>query len=108
MRKLFTVLLSLGALLLMSSFAMAAEAVGTPAMDSGLGMVYAATAIGIGLAALGCGIGMGVGLKGATEGTARNPEAGNKIMTTFILGLAFIESLAIYALVVCLILLFVK
>ncbi|MDL2306764.1 ATP synthase F0 subunit C [Desulfovibrio sp. OttesenSCG-928-C06] len=106
MRKLFTVLLTIAALLMMSSFAMAAEAAGAPAADSSSLLVY--TAIGMGLAALGCGIGMGVGLRGACEGTARNPEAGNKIMTTLILGLAFIESLAIYTLVICLIMLFVK
>ena len=47
-----------------------------------------------------------MGLKAACEGTARNPEASGKITVTLILGLAFIESLAIYALVVCLILLF--
>lgn len=108
MRKLFTLLLSMAALLLMSTIAMAAEATGAPAADSGVSLVYAATAIGMALAALGCGIGQGIGLKGACEGTARNPEAGNKIMTTLILGLAFIESLAIYALVINLILLFVK
>ena len=54
------------------------------------------------------GTGPGLGLKAACEGTARNPEAGGKLTVTLILGLAFIESLAIYALVVNLILLFVK
>jgi F-type H+-transporting ATPase subunit c len=67
-----------------------------------------ATAIGMGIAAAGCGIGQGFGLKAACEGTARNPEAGGKITVTLILGLAFIESLSIYALVVNLILLFVQ
>jgi F-type H+-transporting ATPase subunit c len=67
-----------------------------------------ATAVGMGIAAAGCGIGQGFGLKAACEGTARNPEAGGKITMTLILGLAFIESLSIYALVVNLILLFVK
>jgi F-type H+-transporting ATPase subunit c len=65
-----------------------------------------ATAIGMAIAAAGCGIAQGLGLKAACEGTARNPEAGGKITVTLILGLAFIESLAIYALVVNLILLF--
>ena len=37
---------------------------------------------------------------------ARNPEAGGKIMTTMIIGLALIESLCIYALVICFILVF--
>ncbi len=67
------------------------------------GMATIGCALGIGLAALGCGIGMGHGLRGATEGTARNPGVSGKIMTTLIIGLAMIESLAIYALVVVLI-----
>ncbi len=66
-----------------------------------------ATALGMGIAAGLCGIAQGMGVKGACEGIARNPEAGGQISTTLILGLAFIESLAIYALVVNLILLFV-
>ena len=55
----------------------------------------------IGVAALGTGLGMGNAINGALTGTARNPEAGGKIMTTMIIGLALIESLCIYALVIC-------
>ena len=65
-----------------------------------------ACGVGIGLAALGTGIGMGNAVNGAVQGTARNPEAGGKIMTTMIIGLALIESLCIYALVICFILVF--
>jgi len=61
---------------------------------------------GIGLAALGTGIGMGSAINGALQGTARNPSAGGKIMTTMIIGLALIESLCIYALLICFILVF--
>lgn len=105
MRKLLTIALGLGALVAMSGVAAAAESA-APAMDGGaLGMTYLAAAIGMAIAAAGCGIGQGMGLKGACEGTARNPEAGGKLMVTLILGLAFIESLAIYALVVNLIIL---
>ena len=64
-----------------------------------------ACGVGIGLAALGTGIGMGNAINGALQGTARNPEAGGKIMTTMIIGLALIESLTIYGLVISLILL---
>ena len=74
-----------------------------PAKASYFGLATIGCALGIGLAALGCGIGMGHGLRGATEGTARNPGVSGKIMTTLIIGLAMIESLAIYALVVVLI-----
>ena len=60
----------------------------------------------IGIAAFGCGIGQGMGLKGAVEGVARNPEASGKITVTLLIGLAMVESLCIYALVVALILLY--
>ncbi|HCC69236.1 MAG TPA: ATP synthase F0 subunit C, partial [Nitrospiraceae bacterium] len=46
------------------------------------------------------------GVSKACEGIARNPGASGKIMTTLIIGLALIESLAIYTLVVVLIILF--
>ena len=57
---------------------------------------------------LGTGIGQGIGLARAAEGVARNPGASGKITTTLIIGLAMIESLCIYALVVALIILFAK
>jgi F-type H+-transporting ATPase subunit c len=96
---LFTTL----AMVLVSSVAFAQEGAADPVMAA---KAYA-TAIGMGIAAGLCGIGQGMGVKGACEGIARNPEAGGQLSTTLILGLAFIESLAIYALVVNLILLFV-
>ena len=65
-----------------------------------------AAGLAIGLGAIGSGIGMGTAIGGACEGTSRNPEAGGKILTTMIIGLAMIESLTIYALVVALLLLF--
>ena len=71
-------------------------------------VVCIAAALSVGLAALGCGIGMGTGIGGACSGIARNPEASGKITVTMIIGLALIESLTIYGLVISLILLFVK
>jgi F-type H+-transporting ATPase subunit c len=65
-----------------------------------------AAGIGMGIAAVGTGIGQGHGVQGACDGIARNPEASGKILTALILGLAMIESLAIYALVIELILLY--
>ena len=65
-----------------------------------------AAGLTIGLATVGTGLGMGRAIAGAVEGIARQPEADGKIRTTMIIGLALIESLAIYALVVSLILLF--
>ena len=61
------------------------------------------TAIGAGIAALACigaGIGIGNATAGAVEATARQPEAGGRIMTTMILGCALAEATAIYGFVV--------
>lgn len=65
-----------------------------------------AAGFGLGIAALGCGIGQGLGLKGAVEGVARNPESSGKVTVTMLIGLAMIESLTIYALVISLILIY--
>lgn len=103
MRKSFITLLATVAFL---GLATAAHAATGGAFDSfAMGLTCLGAAIGMAIAAAGCGIGQGMGLKAACEGTARNPEAGGKIQTMLILGLAFVESLAIYALVVNLILL---
>jgi F-type H+-transporting ATPase subunit c len=80
----------------------------TDAQYSYYSLAALACGLGIGLAALGTGIGQGIGLAKANEGVARNPGASGKITTTLIIGLAMIESLCIYALVVALIILFVK
>jgi len=56
--------------------------------------------IAIGFAALGGGIGQGLAAGHAVEGIARNPNAYGKIFTPMILGLALIESLVIYGLVI--------
>jgi len=56
--------------------------------------------IAMALAAGLCGIGQGMATSAACEGIARNPSAGGNIRTTLIIGLALIESLALYTLVV--------
>ncbi len=63
-----------------------------------------AIGLGTGIAALGCGIGQGTAVRGALEGVARQPEAFGKILTLMMIGLALIESLTIYALVLALML----
>ena len=63
-------------------------------------------AIGIAIAAFGGALGQGMGLKSAVEGIARNPESSGKVTVTMLIGLALIESLVIYALVVALILIY--
>lgn len=55
--------------------------------------------VGLGLAALGAGLGLGRAVGSAMEAIGRQPEAAGKIQINMILGCAFIEALAIYALI---------
>src|SRR5258708_6028991 len=65
-------------------------------------------AFGLGIAAFGGAIGQGWAISKAVEGIARQPEATNNIRGALILGLALIESLVIYSLVVAMILIFLN
>ena len=60
---------------------------------------YAALGAGlaIGLAVLGAGMGQGRAAAAALDGISRNPGAADRIQTPFILGMALIESLALFA-----------
>ena len=59
-----------------------------------------AAGLGIAISSFGCGIAQGIGLRSAVEGIARNPESSGKVTVTMLIGLAMIESLCIYALVI--------
>jgi F-type H+-transporting ATPase subunit c len=66
--------------------------------------------LGAGLATLGmigAGLGIGVLVNGAVQAMGRNPDASGNIQVNMILGIAFAEAVAIYALVVALLILFV-
>ena len=89
-----------------TSLAMASGAEASHATGVNIALICIAAALSVGIAALGCGIGMGSAVGGACTGTARNPEASGKITVTMIIGLALIESLTIYGLVISLILLY--
>ena len=65
---------------------------------------FLAAGIGMGLAAIGTAIGIGWLAAKALEGMARQPEAAGNIRTSMIIATAFVEAIALYALVVCLIL----
>ncbi len=62
------------------------------------GLVALAAGLAIAVAAFGGAMGQGRAAAAALEGLARNPEA--KVMGPMILGLALIESLVIYALII--------
>jgi ATP synthase F0 subunit c len=73
-------------------------------LEIGLKMVGAGLAM-IGVA--GPGVGVGLVVQGALQAMGRNPDAAGLIQTNMILGIVFAEAIAIYALVVALVILFV-
>ena len=70
-------------------------------------MKLLAAALAIGLGAVGPGVGIGVLGAAAMNAIGRNPEARGAILTNMILAIAFAEAIAIYALVVAIVLIFV-
>ena len=97
MNKLAKVLPVAVALLAVSGTAFAQDG-GSPDIWKG----YTALAAGIAMAfaVLGGGLGQGMAASKAFEGIARNPQAAGKIQTPMLIGLAFIESLVIFAFVI--------
>ena len=102
MKRLVQVVVTI-ATLCVGTAAMANEAAAAAGNTDGGGMAYAA-AIAIAIAAFGGALGQGMGIKTALESIGRNPSAASKITTPMIIGLAMIESLVIYALVIALML----
>lgn len=106
MKKAMLVMMLLGVFVCFSaSIVMAAEE--GKGLDSSVKAAIAiASGIGIGIAAAGGALGQGKGIAAALDGIARNPGASGKVFTPMIIGLAMIESLVIYSLVVSLLLFF--
>jgi F-type H+-transporting ATPase subunit c len=108
-KKILTALTSM-AILLMASPSVFAEAEAIPgdlhskAIFAVGAMIAAGLAIGIG--AVGAGLGIGTAASGACGAVGRNPGVQGKIMMTMLVGMAMAESIAIYALVVSLVLLY--
>jgi F-type H+-transporting ATPase subunit c len=75
------------------------------AVASNSGLIALAAGLGLGLAALGGALGQGRAAATALDGIARNPGAASKINGPMILGLALIESLVIYSLIIAFLLL---
>ena len=87
----------------------AAEGEGAAAVqqDNTIGLKAVAAGLAVGIAAAGGGVGMGIIGGKATEGLSRQPEAEGKIRTMLMLGLVFIETAIIYALLVVILIIFV-
>lgn len=103
MKKMLLRLVALAAPLLIASTAFAQDAASNES-DERM-WAFLAAGIAIGVAAFGGALGQGRAAAAALEGIARNPNASGKIFTPMILGLALIESLVIYALVIAFMLL---
>jgi F-type H+-transporting ATPase subunit c len=93
MRKLQYLFMALAVL----CFAIPAFADGGSAV---LNLVPIGAGIGMGIAAGLCGLGQGRATASATEALARNPGARAGIMLFLVLGLAFMESLTLFTLVI--------
>lgn len=59
-------------------------------------------AVGAGLTIVGAGIGIGMVFFGGLQSMARQPELQTKLQTQMLIGAAFIEGVALFALVICL------
>src|SRR4030043_1972750 len=101
MRKWRTAVMVIGLMLLISSPVFAEEgAAGAADGSMSKGLVGLGAGLAIGLAAFGGGLGQGRAAGSSLEGIARNPGAADKMFVPYILGLAFIESLVLYAFVI--------
>jgi F-type H+-transporting ATPase subunit c len=101
---LVVLVLALG---LFGGVASAQQAAAAEARSSWLGpFTVVAAGIGMALAAGLCGLGQARAIAAALDGISRQPGAAARIQTAMIIGLALIESLAIYTLVIAIILLF--
>ena len=112
MTRLFLLLLLLGGCLSVGRMtAYAADETTAAATEETSGGEVSGKALGagiaLGLAALGGTIGMGVAVGKSNESVARQPEEIGNIRTLMMLGLVFIETVVIYALIVAILIIFV-
>ncbi|OPY10493.1 MAG: ATP synthase subunit c, sodium ion specific [Syntrophus sp. PtaB.Bin001] len=110
-RKAIITVLSFAAVLLTAAVASAAEAAAPAGGESYIKVIFAVGAmvgagIAIGGGAIGAGAGIGSAASGACQAVGRNPGVQGKVMMTMLVGMAMAESIAIYALVVSLVLLY--
>jgi F-type H+-transporting ATPase subunit c len=92
------VLFVLALSMLASTMAFAQGSGGAPAASNQ--WIQISSAFGMAIASGLCALGQGAAIKGACEGMARNPGAAAAIRLAMLLGLVFIESLALYTLVI--------
>ena len=106
MAKKVLFLFLLVAFVVMIQPAMAQEAATGGKVESVNKWIAIACAFGLGFAAGLCGIAQSIAIRSAADGVARNPGTADVIRGMLIIGLAFIESLAIYVLLIAFMLYF--
>lgn len=84
-----------------------AETAQTAAVDTTTSGKAMASGIAIGIAAAGGALAMGIAVAKSADSISRQPEAEGKIRTTLMLGLVFIETAIIYALLAVILIIFV-
>jgi len=104
-RRLATVAFAAVTFALVAAPALAQEAGAGQAAASGNWAQFLGAAFAIGFAAALGGIGQGRGISAACEAMGRNPGAAGPIRITMIIGLALIESLVIYSLIIAIMIL---
>ncbi|MDR3204155.1 MAG: ATP synthase F0 subunit C [Deltaproteobacteria bacterium] len=107
MKKSSIFCLSFLTVCLTSALAFGAEKEVAAAAFETVGSLTKAASFAIAISVLGAAVGQGLGVYAAAAGIARNPEATRDIRLTMIIGLAFIESLCIYGLIVVMLIFFV-
>ncbi|MCP4499421.1 MAG: ATP synthase F0 subunit C [Deltaproteobacteria bacterium] len=95
MTKIVTMLSTILGVLLLPAVAFAADGAAASGATDAM-----AAALAIGLAGGMCGLAQGKTASAALEGLARNPGAYDKVFVPFILGMALIESLALFGLLI--------
>jgi len=100
MRKLNLLFMVIVGVLFSAMTVLAQAPVVDHAADSGVGLKAIAAGVGFAIAVFGGALGQSRIGAAACEGAARNPGAAAKIQTMMILGLALIESLVLFALLV--------
>ncbi|HEX7152990.1 MAG TPA: ATP synthase F0 subunit C [Thermoanaerobaculia bacterium] len=100
MTKKIIIMTAVLALMAVAGFAQTGEAPAVATTNNGVAWGPIAAAFVLGLAAAAGAIGQSRAIVAACEGIARNPGAAGPIRLAMIIGLALIESLVIYALVI--------
>lgn len=100
MRRISLFLMAVLAVMIAAVPALAQPAAATEAASSSAGLKAIAAGVGFAIAVFGGALGQSRIGAAACEGAARNPGAAGRIQTMMILGLALIESLVLFALLI--------